>query len=113
MNKEAPILLTEWDWFKIYLQMYALQRRAALFSFSFEFERDDYVVCSMHGSSITEVLKETTNKEELLGSYFSGWIGSVKREVANVLRRLPVLGEGFSLDGNLVFEIMWDYGSGV
>lgn len=113
MNKETPVSLTEWDWFKLRLKVYALERRAALSSFDFEFDKDDdYVVCEMHGSSIERVLKETTDKDELFGEYFSGWTLDIKREVAAVLKGLPVLGAEFDVDKNLVFDIVWDYGMG-
>jgi len=113
MNKKNPFTLTEWDWFKMQLQIYALQRRATVFSFSFEFKEElDCVVCSMHGVSIEETLRETTEKSVLFGEYFSSWTRSVKREVAKFLEALPVLRQDFDLEKNLEFEIMQDYGMG-
>jgi len=113
MNKKTTFTLTEWDWFKMQLQIYALQCRAEAFSFSFEFKEElDCVVCSMHGVSIKEVLRETTEKSVLFEEYFSGWIRSVKREVAKFLEALPVLRQDFDLEKNLEFEIMYDYGMG-
>ena len=112
MNREARFNLTEWDWFEVQLQLYALQRRASLFSFFFEFEEADYIVCRMHGTSIEEVLRETAKKEILFGDYFSGWTRSVKRDVARLLKRLPLLSAEFDVEENLVFHIMWDYGMG-
>lgn len=113
MNKTELYKLTEWDWFKLQLQIYALQRRAALFSFFFEFKEEiNCVVCSMHGVSIEETLKETTEKSILMEDFFSSWIPSIKRQVSKVLAALPVLSQEFDLETNLEFEIMHDYGMG-
>jgi hypothetical protein len=72
MNRNTPYSITEWDWFRVKLQLYALERRAKAFSFNFRFKTDeDFVSCRMHGISIEGTLKETTDKQELFEDYFS------------------------------------------
>jgi hypothetical protein len=113
MSKSENFNVTEWDWFKLQLQIYALQRRAALFSFFFEFKEEPYsVVCSMHGVSIEDTLKEETDKSILYGEYFSTWVRPIKEDIAKVLTTLPKLGQEFDLEKDLQVEIMHDYGMG-
>src|SRR5688572_18674142 len=113
MSRTELYNVTEWDWFKLQLQIYALQRRAGLFSFFFEFKEEiNCVVCSMHGVSIEDTLKETTEKSILFEDYFSSWIRSVNREIAKILAALPSLSQEFDIEKNLEFEIMHDYGMG-
>jgi hypothetical protein len=40
MSKSENFNVTEWDWFKVQLQITALQQRAALASFFFRFQEE-------------------------------------------------------------------------
>ena len=108
-----PFDLTEWVWFKTQLRLYAMERKGPLFNVRFDFDdKERAIVCSLYNSSLGEILEEMTDKATLYDEYFSGWVRSERKAISRILTELPALGTELDLERNVVFRILWDYGTG-
>ena len=114
-DTNAPFKLTEWIWFKTQLRLYSLERerRSPLFGVYFDINDEQRtIVCGLYHSRLEDIFRETTDKEILYEEYFSGWVRTQRRAIANILRDLPTLGGELDSERDVVYQILSNYGTG-
>jgi hypothetical protein len=111
MRKDTPYNVTEWEWLKLQLQVRALLKQGSEHGESFEFDQGAPICCRVYCSSIERMLNSKVSRKQQLICYRS-WARGVKQDVEEVLANLPVLKREFDPDGDVIVEIMCDYGTG-
>ncbi len=111
MRKDTLCNPTEWEWLKQKLEVRSLVRRGSDYAEVFHFDGDPAICCRIHSSSVQKMASSKLPRSEQLVC-FQSWARSVKREIEEVLRPLPVLRQDFDFNRDLVIEIMHDYGTG-
>jgi hypothetical protein len=113
LNHTNLFTVTEWDWFKLQLRVFALERNAPMYAIHFDFtDEPNHVVCEIYNQALDSILEETKDKETLYEEYFQGWVRMELEEVESIVNGLPYLKENFDLQKNMSFEIRSDYGMG-
>ena len=99
-----PFHVTEWEWFMMLLEMYAVIKSKETNIIWYEIGREEApVVCVIYTSEYTEAQAELDQQrvEELL-------IGNLKNSVGTInsaAQRLPILKTTFSADEDVMFQI--------
>lgn len=122
MNTTAPFVVTEWEWLKLMLRLYSLERRAPMWATVFNFRdeneavgfqnTDAWIICRIYNHSMDEILEDVKSKEDLLEKYVEGWIKLERKALLQIITRLPMLSKEINLDKDVLFQIMWDHGMG-
>lgn len=121
MNKNINYQVTEWDWFKLQLKLYAVESRGTKWYIHFIFnpketpgykDRNVEIICEIFNLAMDEILDVTKDKETLLKEFFNGWVEMEKRALSDILKDIPILGKEFDLEQHISFEIMRCYGMG-
>lgn len=110
---ETPFTLTEWEWFKLKLELYSLRTRSEMYSVSFDFrlERDEKLDCLIYARHAQTMIEQQAGREEQL-EYYEGWVRTEKTHLAEVLDELPVMRDELDLNRHVRFLIMYSYGMG-
>lgn len=113
MRKDTIFNVTEWDWFKLQLELYALKYRAEMYSVLFDFESDKKgrILCRIFGKYAETMLANNATRTEQL-EYYKDWVGKEKQAIGEILKSIPVLNKTLDLQKNVVYQIMYSYGMG-
>jgi hypothetical protein len=103
MNTETPFVVTEWEWFKLKLELYSLHYRSELYAVVFDFpsNKEVKVHCRIYGKHAGTMMEEQATRKQQL-EYYRGWVRMEKRQINNRLRELPVLRHHFSVEKDRV-----------
>jgi len=113
VNKKIKFDVSEWDWFKLQLELYALKYCAEMYSVSFYFESDRQgrILCRIFGKHAETMLANNATRTEQL-EYYKDWVGKERQAISEILKSIPLLNKTFDLEKNVVYQIMYSYGMG-
>src|SRR4051794_30514672 len=101
--------ITEWDWFKLQVRVYALERRSENYSLRFELgDEAPSVICDIIIGS--EVLRGESRDEQ--AAYYSDWVRRERGVLSKLLERLPQLSRVLDITRDVQFTILRNYGMG-
>jgi len=113
MNKptNTPFTITEWDWLKTQMNIFSLQSKGNLISFSYQFDDNNAsVACSIHFKT-DQLPKDKESKDRFINSAQS-FIQVERFKLEKILNNLPVLKSWFDIDKHVTFNLLNDYGTG-
>lgn len=123
MLGSQPFWMTEWNWFQVQLRLRYLEMRAPNSVTWFEFREegnyfqslgyagDVYLLCYIWSSATRQIIAKDTARQTQEQTY-RGWVERTKKNINQILDRLPGLSKQFSIEKNVVFLILDDYGMG-
>ncbi len=112
MRGDTPFAVTEWEWLKLQLRLYAVERSPETWieRFSFDDERRT-IACSIWCKTTQRLIEEKADRARQF-SFYSNWVEVETIQVSTLLQQLPVLSTEYDLRRDLAFEILYDYGMG-
>lgn len=125
MTRFEAFTPTEWDWFQIQLRILFLELRGpkSVTTVQFRAERhaDSFLgldlgeqiraVCYISSTTTSELLRKKESRERQL-EFYAGWVKSTKSKIEEIAQQLPGLQHEFSVEKNIAFLIVEDYGMG-
>jgi hypothetical protein len=111
MKTDTPFVVTEWEWFRLKLDLYALQRRADSWSFLFGAETPGKLTCSIWYAMVQQLVDAQASRARQL-EFYANWVEVQKQAIRAILQGIPTLRTEFDVDRDVVFEILYDYGMG-
>lgn len=113
MKEDIPFLVTEWEWLKLQLRLYAQESKGELFGIRFGFTDDPcHIHCKIFNSCFDQIFKETKDRDQIYEEYISGWVEMENEIILKIISTLPETSKTFNTKEDLIYEIMWDYGTG-
>jgi len=120
-----PFTVTEWDWFQTQLRLLYLELRGPKFVTAFQFrsetnaqsfrslqlEDEIHVVCHIWCSTVSELVKKKESRDRQL-EFYGAWVKSTRTKILELVQQLPTLISEFSVEKNVAFLILDDYGMG-
>ena len=114
MKGNTPMVPSEWAWFKLQLRLYALERHSdpalSVQRFTFDDEAGT-VTCAIWRPMTQQLIDDKAGRAEQL-SFYENWVDVERTSIAGILSELPTLSREFDLERDLIFEILYDYGTG-
>ncbi len=112
MKESAPFTLTEWEWFKLQLRLYAIERSAGGLVARFTFDDENHTAkCAVWCKTTQELIDKKADKERQL-LFYENWVEVESAQIATLLQQLPALSKQFDVGRDIRFEILYDYGMG-
>lgn len=125
IDKKTPLSITEWQWFRIRLQLNSLLYQGRMYRALFDFEsannpetprdlfggRHPEILCSIWSQATEEMIRRRSRRVDQQ-STFLGWVEIEKEGIRNVLMELPVLGKTFDMESDVAFVILLEGGMG-
>lgn len=113
---DIPFVVTEWDWFRLKLDLYATRMRTPVYKIDFEFEQDKKtgerrVICTIACKTTQMLVKRKASRRQQL-KHYRDWIRKEKKHIADVLSDIPILGQDLDLERDITFVIVYSYGTG-
>lgn len=114
MKGDTPMVLSEWAWFKLQLRLYALEHHSdpelSVQRFTFD-DAAGIVTCTIWRRATQQLIDDKAKRAEQL-SFYQNWVDVERASIAAILSDLPTLSKEFDLQRDLIFEILYDYGTG-
>jgi hypothetical protein len=110
MNTDAPFLVTEWEWLKLTLRLYALEFCTGEEEVQ-RFDCDsipDTIICNIsseHAENMT--MLQVPQHDQL--AYYQDWANGIKSTVARLVEACPVLQHTFDVETHLIVRLLHPY----
>jgi hypothetical protein len=112
MTSDAPMIISEWDWFKLQLRLHALERRGTAWVVRYTpQDKTQTLGCSIW-SETTQGLIDRRAPIDEQRSFYDTWAPNARRNVEVIVREIPHLRYTFDVMRDMVVEIVYDYGMG-
>ncbi len=109
MSTDAPFEVTEWDWFKLQLELSALRGRGQSVGKLYYFcDKDKTVTFSLYWLLDPKEKTSRVSREKHLEAYMS-WLIHEKRLISELLGRMPILRSSFRVEEHLTFNVLYQY----
>ena len=106
------MIISEWEWLKLKLEMLALHEKAPACTLGFSFDdQTGKITCSFWYEVTVQLVQARASQEEQL-SYYETWVTNAKYQINRVLQTIPVLSTEFDVDRDVEYEVLYDYGMG-
>jgi hypothetical protein len=116
MNKNAPYVVSEWEWMKLKCAIYSARTKSQTMFIEHQF-RDSpetsfahylvpdaiEILCKIHGAAIEQAAG--ASREEQLTLY-ADWVAAERQQIANIIEALPVLSTQIDVNKHIAFVIM-------
>lgn len=111
--KEAKYNVSEWEWLKLQLEIYALKYKSEMYSVLFDFTSGKRykIICKIFSKhAYTMIANKTARAEQL--EYYEDWAEKEKQVIKEILNSLPILKKTIDLNKDVEYQIMYSYGMG-
>jgi hypothetical protein len=106
--------VSELDWFRLQLQLLAIESKAPKRSVRYEIDEDasaSLIGCGIYHDTAQVFMEDGTSKEEQL-SYYRDWVEGEADRIEKITVTLRTLGERFRVREHITFTIYAPYGMG-